>query len=397
MPEDNTIDAAVDAAFEQAFAKSETTETTEAPEAAAAEGAKPASGENLADALSTGGERERDEKGRFVAKDAGAAEKQAADPDATETAEAEPSATDETSDQGKVVEKAEPEAPKPPAIDPPQSWSAAERSHWGSLPPEVQQTVLRRESDFQRQMQQYAERIKQDPVRQALDPVRQQLQLSGTDEAAYIRSLVTAAQLLEQKPYEAIAWLAQQKGVDLARFAAPPEDDQNPIDPRLQALNSRVEQVTQYLAEQERRAQQQAAQAQQSMTQNLQKAIGDFAADPANRYYERVRDDMAALARAGVSDDLKTLYDRAIWSNPDIRAELEAERIAAARAELEAKFAAQRKQDQNAAAARKITSIASVTPKVRTDVPVKQPQNIRRGPLGVEDAVDAAFNDIFSG
>lgn len=386
MPDDLTIDAAVDAAFDQAFSSDSAAEPKT----------------ELADALDAtetgnGADRPRDEKGRFAPKAADDGAEPEKEPETADAADdAEPDS--EITDQGKTEAKIEPApAPAVPAIDPPQSWSAAEREHWGSLSPDVQRTVLRRESDFQRYAQQVAERINNDPVRQALEPVRQQLQLSGVDEGAYVRSLVTAAQLLETKPYEAIAWLAHQKGVDLTQFGAAKNqdvDEENPIDPRFQALQQRVEQLTQHITQQAQESERQRQVVEQTTVSQLQKSINDFSNSPENKYFARVRDSMAAMARAGISDDLKVLYDQAVWANPETRAELLAEQTAAARAQAEKAAAEERKKIENAAAAKRLKAATAATPRVRNE-PGSRAATSRVGPSAVEDAVDSTFDALF--
>jgi hypothetical protein len=48
--------------------------------------------------------------------------------------------------------------------------------------------------------------------------------------------------------------------------------------------------------------------------------IDTFAANPSNRFFDNVRQDMAILVQAGKAADLQTAYEAACWLNPEIRA-----------------------------------------------------------------------------
>lgn len=103
---------------------------------------------------------------------------------------------------------------------------------------------------------------------------------------------------------------------------------------------------------------------------------------------------MAAMARAGISDDLKVLYDQAVWANPETRAELLAEQTAAARAQAEKAAAEERKKIENAAAAKRLKAATAATPRVRNE-PGSRAATSRVGPSAVEDAVDSTFDALF--
>jgi hypothetical protein len=52
----------------------------------------------------------------------------------------------------------------------------------------------------------------------------------------------------------------------------------------------------------------------------IESQIGQFAANPANRFFDNVRQDMSILVQAGKAADLQTAYEAACWLNPEIRA-----------------------------------------------------------------------------
>jgi len=75
---------------------------------------------------------------------------------------------------------------------------------------------------------------------------------------------------------------------------------------------------------------------QKSRMQQVQNQIAEFqaakdeAGNPVHPHFETVQNEMARLIQAGVAGDLKDAYDKAVWANPDLRAQqLEAERKAA--------------------------------------------------------------------
>ncbi len=61
------------------------------------------------------------------------------------------------------------------------------------------------------------------------------------------------------------------------------------------------------------------SQVQTAQTAPIVSQIDAFQNDPANLYFENVRDDMAVLLHNGKASDLKEAYDMACWMRPDIR------------------------------------------------------------------------------
>jgi hypothetical protein len=55
-------------------------------------------------------------------------------------------------------------------------------------------------------------------------------------------------------------------------------------------------------------------------TREINSQIDVFAQNPANRFFDNVRQDMSILVQAGKAADLQTAYEAACWLNPDIRA-----------------------------------------------------------------------------
>lgn len=257
-------------------------------------------------------DRPRDEQGRFAKKTD--EEDEPAETAAEESAEGE--ATEITADHG---EDEGDEAAAVQALDAPASWSATAKASWPSLSPELQNEILKRETDWQRADGERANRLKGfEPIDAALEPVRQHLNLHGVEPAQYVRQLVAADQFLRTQPQQAIQWIAQQYGIDFSAMHRQAEEAEN-LDPSIAPIVQEVNALKSYIQRQEHER-------QQAEATRLQMEIGNFAKD--KPYYEDVRADMAALLGGGRATDLQTAYDMAIWANPATRAKIQAESTA---------------------------------------------------------------------
>ncbi len=239
----------------------------------------------------TAAERARDEAGRFAKQ--------------VETAQS-------------IPEPTTPQAvgePEPQAIVPPAAWSAAAKAQFSTLPPVIQQEVMKREKDMNEglaQRQQQAERFNR--LDSLLAPRRERFQLAGQDEFQAVQSLFAAQDFLERNPQEGIAYLARQYGVNLASFAQGQQGQaaQQPMHPVIQQLSQQVQSLSSVVAQQ-REAEAQAVQSQ------LEAQVAEFQNDPKNIYFENVRGEMSKLVTAFPSLSLQEAYERAIWANPEIR------------------------------------------------------------------------------
>lgn len=244
------------------------------------------------------------------------------------------------SEEIEAVPGAEAEGEAETSLEPPASWTAAEKAHWPNLTRELQESFLRREGDWQKADSERANKLKgYEPIEAALAPVRQNLELNGVEPAQYVKQLVAADQYLRTNPNEALQWLANQYGIDLNQMNMADQYQ----DPSYAPL---VNEINQLKAEQAQFQRQQQA----MEMERLNGEIAAFAAE--HPHFEEVRQDMGALIQAGRASDMKTAYDMAVWANPSTRAALQAEASAAAEekrkqeaAEKSAK--AQRFQSQN--------------------------------------------------
>jgi hypothetical protein len=289
-------------------------------------------------------ERVRGPDGKFVSKEA-------APEQAAASEQKSPPADDPT--------KASTERPSTAASAPPVSWAADSKALWASLPPAVQQAVLKRETEVSNGFRQKSEDVRR--YEQALTPIAQESQKRGLTTEQGIQRLMDGQRFLETQPAQAILWLAQSNGIDLAELASNPPAATQQVRPdpmfaqvtqTVQSLQSRLDEMT--------------------MGQN-QSLVESFSAS--NPHYADVEDalpDLIKEVRAtrpnlSPAETLKAAYDRAVWLNPEVRAKVIAEQTAAARQAAVTPLADKARQAQRAAVSVKGSSAASTPPARRPD------------------------------
>lgn len=214
--------------------------------------------------------------------------------------------------------KASAPQPSTAAGAPPVSWAADAKAQWAALPPAIQTAVLKREQEASNGFAQYSEKVK--AYEQALSPVAQEAQRRGMNLTDGIKRLLDGNTFIEQQPAEAILWLAQKHGLDLAQLATNPPAFQQPA--RSEAIIP--PQFVQHVSNLEERLN------SILMDQNMS-AVEQFA--QANPHYTDVEDQLPAIMRELTASNpslkgsalLQQAYDRAIWLNPDVRGKLIAE------------------------------------------------------------------------
>jgi hypothetical protein len=197
------------------------------------------------------------------------------------------------------------------AIRAPASWSPAAKASFDKLPPEVQQAVAKREQEIDHGLRRKSEEVKRyEPLEQLIAPRRALWAAQGMDEASAIKTLLAAQDLLERDPRQGLEFLARSYGVSL-NTAQPhqgqPQQAQPAPDshPEIAALKQQFQLLQ--------------SQVQTAQTAPIVSQIEAFQNDPANLYFENVRDDMAVLLNNGKASDLKEAYEMACWMRPDIR------------------------------------------------------------------------------
>lgn len=311
-------------------------EVVAAPEAVIAEAETP---QDDAEKASDG--RERGPDGKFIAK---APETVQDTPDQPSEAVADPAA--------KL------------AIRAPASWSPAAKASFERLPPEVQQAVAKREQEIDHGLRRKSEEVKRyEPLEQLIAPRRALWAAQGMDEASAIKTLLAAQDLLERDPKQGLEFLARSYGVNLNTaqpqgqpYQAQPARDSHPeiaaLKQQLQVLQSQV---------------------QTAQTAPIVSQIDAFQNDPANLYFENVRDDMAVLLHNGKASDLKEAYEMACWMRPDIRPFLQTTQAPAAPV-----------QDKAAQARRAAVSVTGSPGQTR----------VPKSNGSIEDDIRAAFEEV---
>ncbi|WP_395443580.1 hypothetical protein [Caulobacter sp. UC70_42] len=223
----------------------------------------------------TTGARERDETGKFKA----VGEKPVAEPisEPVTAAEANP----------------QPETPAEPIRVPP-SLPAALKAKFAELSPEWREAFHKRDEDVNSAKAQWeakAQRLNR--YDEILAPHKDAWAVQGLDDHQAIARLVAAEKVLRETPAQGILYLAQSYGVDLRSLVgqagqAQPQAQAPVADPVISQLQSTVQTL-------QERLEQQSQSASQASLAQAQATITQFANDPANLYFENVKDDVALL------------------------------------------------------------------------------------------------------
>jgi len=288
-------------------------------------------------------------------------------------------------------------APKPGAappepvqqqLRPPTSWKPGVREHWGKLPPEVQQEVVRREVEVARAMQDSARhREVLAQVQAVVGPFSQNFAASEGGALGAMQQLFAADHTLRHGSTAEKAQLAaniiKNYGVDIATLDAVLAGQQLPNDPNAQLaqqLRREMQQQLQPLMGYFNRVQGQREQALSQINDKAASEVESFGQDQAHEFFDHVREDMADIidlhTARGATISLQEAYDRAINFNPQIR------EVVAKRAEQERANAAA------AAAQRARRTAASISGSPAPAGAVPGPVNDDR-----RAAIEAAWDD----
>lgn len=287
--EDESLHAAVTAAFEKAE-KEPSSSPEKAPKVADASASpEPASSDA----------RPRAADGKFVPK--GASE---STPDAQRKPTPQAPAPSET-------------APVAATRKPPASWSPDLHSQWNAVPPAIQEAILKREHDAASGIDEKSQRLKAAEERsrsyeeldRTIAPWAQKLAAQG-GPAKGIANLLKAQDYLERDPVNALLWLQQSLRVDPSRLVA--ALSQNPAQ-RQQML---VAQATQQQATTLETLQRKIAEMEFAPVKS---EIETFRADPAHPHFDVLRPLMHQFVVSGQAEDLATAYDLAMYANPETR------------------------------------------------------------------------------
>ena len=233
-------------------------------------------------------------------------------------------------------------APAASTLQPPKTWRPEAAAKFATLPPEVQQEVLKREEDIFKGLESYkADASIGKALKGVVQPYLQVFQSQGIDPMQQVSGLMRAHVALatgtpEQKQ-QFFQHLAKEYGVDLDTEAPYVDPQVAGLQKQLSDLQSRLNGREQHEANEAR--------------SKLQAEIDSFASDPAHQYFDEVANDMTGLLRSGAAKDLKDAYDKAIWANPITRAKEQARLTAEAEAKAKAEAAERAKQARKATGA----------------------------------------------
>lgn len=209
--------------------------------------------------------------------------------------------------------------PAQPVIEAPQSLPANVKALWATLPPDVQTAWSTRESEIHKKFTSDGERLKHiEAFDEALAPAREFIEQNRIPKQEYIRRLTAADHALRTNGPAALAEIARMYGIN-------PGASQNigqPMDPTLNALVQRQEQVESFLTQQQRAA-------ETARLNEAQKKIDTFKANAP--HFDQVEALMTKLYEPGM--ELAALYDMATKAHPEVSKSLMAEQSEKAKAE----------------------------------------------------------------
>jgi hypothetical protein len=198
------------------------------------------------------------------------------------------------------------------------------------------------EGDYTKKTQAISQyRKRQEAFDEIMAPFKSQFERAGMDDVGAVRQLLAAHDYLRKDPQNAIAWLANQYGVDIGAIGNDPALEDEFADPQVKQLQQQVAQLTGFIQNQQ--TQQQSY--EQASTQSF---IDQFAAEtdasgnPAHPHFETVRSVMGSLISSGNATDLKSAYEAAVYANPELRQE-ELKRVAARQSQAKVKTEAVQK------------------------------------------------------
>lgn len=248
----------------------------------------------------------------------------------------------------------------PPDVDPPvwkrppASWKKDYHEPWNAVDDRIKEYVWTREEQMRKGVEPLLSKAQfADAMQTAIEPFLPTIRGMGLEPQDAVKALMQADYTLRNSsPEQKLAYfhqLANQYGVNLGNGPAP---NQPQFDPRLLALQNELNTV---------RGEVLTWKQQQEQTQNdiLLSEINDFAQN--SEHFEAARPVMISLLQTGQANTLQEAYDKAIWSDPEIRQNL----IEAQQAEKMAKLSDERNRAAKAARAAAV-SVRSSTPGTNT-------------------------------
>lgn len=283
----------------------------------------------------------RDEHGRFIGK---TAESDPAAPVAQDQAAVDPA---KPADPAAAVDP-QAQADARAAAAPPATWSAGAKAIYASLPEIARKEIAKRETDYARGIQQYAEKAKvADSFMREAQPYEAMLRAEGSNPVAALSAFLQQAYTLRsatpQERGRLIMETAQKFGADLSPYLGQQAEQPGGQTQDLSQVQALVQQlVAPHLRKIQQWENSQATAQQhqeQQMEQEISSQITAFQSatnedgSPKHLYFENVRPLMSAFFANGQAKDLEQAYDMACFANPEVRAALIADQHRAADAQ----------------------------------------------------------------
>ena len=246
-------------------------------------------------------------------------------PEPDEQTDEQPDEPDAEVDEPDEAEAEEDEPAELEALAAPNHWPKDFAGKFEALEPAAQHMFMERykdlEGDYTKKTQALAQyRKRQEAFDEIMQPHKADFERAGMDEVAAVRQLLAAHDYLRKDPQNAIAWLANQYGVDVGAVGNDPALEDEYADPQVKQLQQQVAQLTGFIQNQQTQQQSQV----QASTQSL---IDQFAAEtdangnPKHPHFERVRGVMGTLISSENAKDLNTAYEMAVYADPELRQE----------------------------------------------------------------------------
>jgi len=247
-------------------------------------------------------------------------------PKADDQADDEPDGPDEADEVDEDEDEEETaEAPELEPMAAPNHWPKDFAAKFEALEAPAQHMFMERykdlEGDYTRKTQEIAKYKKRNEAfDEIMAPFKGDFERAGMDEVGAVRQLLAAHDYLRKDPQNAIAWLANQYGVDMAAIGNDPAAEDEFADPQVKALQQQVAQLTGFIQNQQTQQQSQVQQSTQSLIDQFA-AETDANGNPKHPHFDRVRGVMGSLISSENAKDLATAYEMAVYADPELRQE----------------------------------------------------------------------------
>ena len=253
---------------------------------------------------------------------------------------------DEASDDDEAEDEPA-EAAELEALPAPNHWPKDFAAKFEALDAPAQRMFMERykdlEGDYTKKTQAISKyKKRQDAFDEIMQPFKGDFERAGMDDVGAVRQLLAAHDYLRKDPQNAIAWLANQYGVDTNAIGNDPAAEDEFADPQVKQLQQQVAQLTGFIQNQQTQQQSHEQASTQSFIDQFAAETDATTGNPAHPHFEKVRSVMGSLISSGNATDLKSAYEAAVYANPELRQE-ELNRVAAKQSQAKVKTEAVQK------------------------------------------------------